>query len=118
MSLETFLLKVKSNETLSFDETMEIITQHYDYTPAEFTNGSGEDSLVNAAGTNEGSCKIFAFSLLNELNQQQTLSLFGDFYSKEVLQDPLGNSHQNIRRFMRDSWDGINFSQPALVLKI
>ena len=117
MSLESFLLKVKNNETLSFGETIEIITQYYDYIPAEFTNGLGDDKAINAAGTNEGSCKIFAFSLLNKLNKQQTLGLFGDFYRKDVLQDPAGKGHQNIRNFMRDGWEGIVFNQAALSVK-
>ena len=117
MSLESFLLKVKNNEPLSFGETMNVIAHHYDYTPTTFTNGLGHDKLINTAGSNEGSCKIFAFSLLNELSQQQTLNLFGDFYRKEVLNDPDGDSHQNIRHFMHDSWEGIGFTQAALTLK-
>lgn len=117
MSLETFLLNVKNNDTVSFDETIEIITQYYDYTPTEFSNGLGDDTLINTAGSNEGSCKIFAFAKLNELSQQQTLGLFGDFYRQDVSDDPEGDGHQNIRHFMRDGWEGISFTQTALVLK-
>ena len=118
MSLEKFLLNVKNNKIVSFDETIEIITQHYRYTPTEFSNGLGDDTLINTAGSNEGSCKIFAFAQLNELSQQQTLGLFGDFYRKDVLDDPEGDGHQNIRHFMQDSWEGISFTQTALIPKI
>jgi hypothetical protein len=117
MSIDTFLQKAKNKESLQFDETMQIITKNYNYQPTEFSNGLDNEKVINAAGTNEGSCKIFSFAKLNQLNQQQTLNLFGDFYHKEVLSEPTGTSHQNIRNFMRFGWEGINFSQQALTLK-
>jgi len=73
--------------------------------------------LVNQAGTNEGSCKIFAFAQLNQLNQQQTLNLFGDYYRLDVLNNPDGTGHQNIRNFMQFGWDGIRFNGEALTAK-
>ncbi len=117
MSLTAFLQKLQNNEEISFNETISIITDNYHYIPAEFTNGLNEQQLVNAAGSNEGSCKIFAFARINQLNSQQTLALFGDFYTKEVLKDPAGTSHQNIRNFMQYGWEGIQFSQPPLTAK-
>ncbi len=117
MSLPTFLEKAKNKESLQFNETIEIISNNYNYEPSEFSNGLDNKKVINTAGTNEGSCKIFSFAQLNQLDQQQTLNLFGDFYHKEVLSDPTGTSHQNIRNFMRFGWEGINFSQQALTLK-
>jgi len=117
MSLTTFLQKVKNNEMLQFDETISVITENYHYQPTGFSNGLDDDKVINVAGTNEGSCKIFAFAQLNQLDQQQTLNLFGDFYHKEVLQDLAGTNHQNIRTFMRYGWKGIMFAEPALTLK-
>lgn len=117
MSLTTFIQKAKNKESLQFDETIAIITENYTYQPSEFSNGSDKEKVINAAGTNEGSCKIFSFAKLNQLDQQQTLNLFGDFYHKEVLSDPTGTSHQNIRNFMHFGWEGIDFSQQALTLK-
>ncbi len=117
MSLNTFLEKVKSNQDISFDSTISIITEHYHYEPTEFSNGLNEDRLINAAGTNEGSCKIFSFSQLNQLTKQHTLNLFGDYYKKEVLEDPNGNGHQNIRNFIKYGWDGISFNKQALTAK-
>jgi len=111
MPLNTFLAKVKSNQKVSFDDTMAIINEHYQYTPTTFSNGLGDNAVINEAGTNEGSCKIFAFAQLNQLNQEQTLNLFGDFY-QDVLNDSNGNSHQNIRNFMKSAWDGIKFNAP------
>ncbi len=117
MTLEQFLTHIKQNKTVQFDETMAVIAENYDYQPADFTNGIGEKQLHNEAGTNEGSCKIFAFGLLNQLTVDQTLHLFGDYYRKDVLQDPEGTGHQNIRNFMKFGWDGISFSKPVLTPK-
>jgi len=117
MSLSNFLQQVKNNETVSFDQTMAIISENYNYQATEFSNGLANQQLINAAGTNEGSCKIFAFAQINQLNQQQTLQLFGDFYRKDVLEDPSGDGHQNIRNFMQFGWEGIRFKEPALSAK-
>lgn len=111
MSLNTFINKVKSKEHVSFDDTMAIINELYRYTPTTFTNGLGENSVTNKAGTNEGSCKIFAFAKLNQLDKTQTLNLFGDFYHQDVLNTPNGNGHQNIRNFMQYGWEGIQFNE-------
>ena len=112
MHLDTFISKVKANKFISFDDTMACINELYVYTPTSFTNGIEENSINNLAGTNEGSCKIFAFATLNQLDELQTLNLFGDFYHQDVLNDPNGNGHQNIRNFMQYGWKGIQFSGP------
>jgi len=117
MSLASFIEKVTHNNPVSFDETIAVITEHYHYQPTAFSNGLNERLLVNQAGTNEGSCKIFAFAQLNRLDRQQTLNLFGDYYRQDVLNDPNGTGHQNIRNFMQYGWDGIHFNGVALTAK-
>lgn len=118
MNLKSFIEKIKSNVLVGFDETMAVISENYAYQPTEFCNGlHDEDKLVNKAGTNEGSCKIFAFARIHGLDQQQTLNLFGDYYHVDVLNNPDGTGHQNIRNFMRYGWEGIGFSAEALVAK-
>jgi HopJ type III effector protein len=112
MSLNVFLEKIRSHLPVSFNETIAVITEHYHYQPTEFSNGL----LVNLAGTNEGSCKIFAFALIHQLSDQQTLQLFGEYYL-DVLNEPNGSGHQNIRNFMRDGWQGICFKGEALTAK-
>ncbi len=114
--LNRFIDGVKAGQAVEFKETLAVISAHYDYTACEFSNGI-EQPLINPAGQNEGSCKIFALAKLHELNQQQTLALFGDFYRKDVLENPDGNDHPNIRTFMRDGWDGILFKSEVLKLK-
>lgn len=117
MSLSSFLEKIKNYEAVSFDETLAMIAQSYVYQPTEFSNGLNERKLVNPAGANEGSCKIFAFAQMHGLNQQQTLNLFGDYYRLDVLNDPDGTGHQNIRNFIRYGWEGISFNGQALMAK-
>lgn len=96
---------------LEFEQTMLVISQFYDYTATNFTNGK----LENEAGSNEGSCKIFYFAQLNELTELETLRLFGTYYRHDVLANPTGTDHGNIRNFMLSGWSGIKFDSPALV---
>ncbi|MDQ7075726.1 MAG: HopJ type III effector protein [Gammaproteobacteria bacterium] len=104
-------------ERVQFAQTMQLIEQHYDYTPAEFSNGLGADRVLNAAGSNEGSCKIFAFGLLHDLPAESLLHCFGDYYRLDVVQNPAGKDHHNIRNFIRDGWQGIRFQTMALRAK-
>lgn len=116
MSLEAFLDKIKAGEPVSFQDTIAVITQHYDYQPTAFSNGL-DQPVISQAGQNEGSCKIFSFAQLQQLSEAETLSLFGDYYRVDVLQNPDANDHQNIRRFMQDGWSGIAFQGNALQTK-
>ncbi|WP_031432721.1 HopJ type III effector protein [Methylomarinum vadi] len=117
MTVTEFLDRLKNNETIDFADSMAVIADHYHYQPTAFSNGLGADKLDNPGGTNEGSCKIFAFARLHRLDPAQTLQLFGDYYRKDVLEDPTGSGHQNIRNFMKYGWEGIHFSANALTEK-
>ncbi|MBU2278112.1 MAG: HopJ type III effector protein [Gammaproteobacteria bacterium] len=109
--LESFFRQLSTEpETISFQQTIALIDTLYDFTPTAFTNGE----TSNSAGENNGSCKIFAFALLHQLSEPQTLALFGDFYRLDVLPDIKGNNHPNIRNFMRTGWSGVSFSGEAL----
>ncbi len=117
MNLNIFLQKIHHLHAINFDETMAVIAEHYHYQPTAFSNGIGADKLTSAAGTNEGSCKIFAFAQLHRLTPEQTLNLFGGYYHLDVLQNPSGTDHQNIRLFIKYGWDGICFQNCALTAK-
>jgi len=111
MTLSEFLQQLQQDpQSITFADTMAVIDAHYDYTPASFSNGN----VVNQAGQNSGSCKLFAFALLNKLTEEQTLACFGDYYRQDVLQHPDGSDHQNIRNFMKTGWAGIRFEQMPL----
>ena len=91
-------------ETVEFSRVIELIDQHYNFTPTRFSNGG----LVSQAGENSGSCKIFAFAKLHELSEAETLACFGHYYRDDVLNHPNGEDHQNIRRFMLSGWAGLD----------
>ncbi|WP_298116599.1 HopJ type III effector protein [Flavobacterium sp.] len=113
-NIDNFLNKVKQNPKLiTFQETIEVIDSNYNFTPTSFKNGN----QLNNAGENNGSCKIFAFAKINNLEKDETLSLFGSYYFDDVLKNPDGIDHQNIRNFMTFGWDGISFDGEALELK-
>ena len=113
-SLEAFISKVKQDQPVTFKETLDMIGLHYEYRPTRFTNGRGDERVVNEAGSNEGSCKIFYFGRLHRLSEKETLALFGEHYA-EVLSNPNGDSHKNIRTFMCCGWPGIAFDGQALI---
>ena len=102
-----------SPESIIFSDVIAYIDTNYNFTPTHFTNGN----MVNEAGQNNGSCKIFSFAMLHNLTQDQTLALFGDYYRKDVLGNPEGTDHQNIRNFMQSGWDGVKFEGEALTEK-
>lgn len=117
-AVKVFIDKLKNEpESISFSDTMALVEENFDYTRARFTNGSGEACVINDAGSNEGSCKIFALGKLLQLEEAQTLHCFGDYYRVDVLQNPEGSDHANIRNFMRDGWSGISFDSESLKSK-
>lgn len=114
MTPETLIEQLYNNsEVLVFADVLATIDANYQYTPQAFTNGAVE----NAAGTNEGSCKVFSFAQLNGLDQTQALTCFAEHY-RSVLATPEGIDHGNIRNFMQTGWAGINFADAALQVKV
>jgi len=114
LKLESFVEKIKSAPaSIEFEDTMAVIERFYEFTPTTFKNGE----LTNEAGENSGSCKLFAFARLQELDEQQTLYCFGRYYRDDVLQHPEADDHPNIRNFLRSGWDGIHFEAMPLKMK-
>ncbi len=114
MSTEDFLQKLDQNpDDVTFDQTMQLIDENYAFVPTAFINGM----IKNEAGENNGSCKLFAFAKLNKLSAEKTLACFGDFYRKDVLEHPDSDNHQNIRNFISNGWEGIEFKGSPLSAK-
>jgi len=114
MTITEFKSKLtEAPESIAFSETIEVIESLYDFTPTSFTNGN----LENEAGENSGSCKLFAFAVAQSLTKEETLACFGAFYYEEVLNDPSGTGHQNIRNFMNTGFDGLTINGTALIEK-
>ena len=113
MIIQEFKTKLKSNPTsINFADAMQVIEDNYNFTPTTFTNGE----IKNNTGENSGSCKLFAFSKHQKLRKEETLFCFGEHY-KSVLEDEKGDSHQNIRNFMKFGFEGLSFEGEALELK-
>lgn len=115
MELNDFLQKLNTSpETIEFTDTMSAVEALYDFTETEFQNGE----LLNQAGQNSGSCKLFAFAQLQNFSKQQTLACFGAYYRDDVLKKPDAADHQNIRNFINHGWSGIAFSKMPLQEKL
>ena len=113
MTLADFKNKLQNNpKTIDFSETIATIEATYNFTPSAFTNGT----LKNEESQNQGSCKVFSFAVKQELNKEETLACFGQYY-QEVLDDANGTGHQNIRNFMNTSFDGLSFEKETLTDK-
>lgn len=114
MNTSEYLEKVKKTpEKVEFSELMDIIDNEYNFKPTAFKNGQ----LDNAENENMGSCKLLSFAQLHGLTADQTLACFGSYYREDVLQNPEGSDHQNIRNFINTAWDGVIFSRLALEAK-
>ncbi|QFS86061.1 MULTISPECIES: HopJ type III effector protein [unclassified Marinobacter] len=93
----------------NFDDTLALIDQHFEFQPTGFNNGP----VRNDAGENAGSCRVFALGQYCNLSEADTLNLFAQHY-QQVLGDPAGDSHGNIRQFISTGWSGIRFDQQPL----
>ena len=114
MNIESFKNKLKeSPKQIDFSETMNVVDENYNFIPTAFKNGT----LENAEGQNSGSCKLFAFAKAEELTKEDTLACFGQYYFDDVLKDPNGSGHQNIRNFMNTGFEGLTFNGEPLTKK-
>lgn len=114
MELTSFFDQLShSPQSIEFSQTMAAIDANYEFTPTEFHNGN----VINQAGQNNGSCKIFAFAKHHQLTPEATLACFGQYYRQDVLGNPDGDDHANIRNFMQFGWDGISFETSPLAEK-
>jgi hypothetical protein len=106
------LLEQLQQGQAKFSDVLAFIDARYQYHPSAFKNGAQQ----NAATENQGSAKILSFAQLEKLSVAQTLSLFAEHY-QAVLATPEGTDHQNIRQFMLNGWQGIQFEGTVLTAK-
>lgn len=110
-ALTHFLAGLNSGQQ-GFADTLAFIEHHYLYQPQPFDNGL----LHNAAGENQGSCKILGLALLEGLSLEQTLLCFGEHY-RGVQATPEGTDHPNIRQLMKGGLEGVKFTVLPLTRK-
>ena len=66
MTIDSFLQKLKQTaNSITFPETIAVIEENYHFKQTAFKNGN----LQNGAGENSGSCKLFAFAQIQNLNE-------------------------------------------------
>lgn len=99
---------LKAND-LKFSEVISFIESLYQHTPTAFKNGA----VFNQSDQNQGSAKVFFFAQMHQLSVENSLLLFAEHY-QAVIASPEGNDHQNIRQFMQNGWEGIQFENAAL----
>ncbi|GFD67701.1 HopJ type III effector protein [Alteromonas sp. KUL106] len=100
-----------SPETIEFKDVIALVDSAFTFTSTAFTNGD----VSNEANQNNGSCKLLALGQHLKLNHAQTLALFGRFYREDVLNNPNGDDHANIRNFMKTGHEGVVFDTFPLV---
>ncbi len=109
--ITAFFQRLKEDR-LPFTAVITKIDSLYNHTPTAFKNGE----TYNESTQNQGSAKAFSFAKLNNLSKEDTLLLFAEHY-QSVLTSPEAIDHQNIRQFMKNGWDGIQFEGEALSAK-
>ena len=78
---------------IQFQLVMDAIAELYDVREVPFRVGD----VKSDPGKNMGSAKIFSFAQISKLDKEATLHLFGDYYRVDVLENPDGDDHANIR---------------------
>src|SRR5690606_41784438 len=100
MKIEQLLHMLRADpHNLMFQTVLDSIDTHYVYTPTAFRNGIEDDCVANAAGTNEGSCRVLAFAQLNGLSEAETPACPAQDY-RAVLATPRGSDRATLRKFM------------------
>lgn len=111
MTVAELIEKIKTQPvSIQFSEIIETVDANYTFTPTAFKNGE----TMNEENQNNGSCKVFSFAKNQNLTKEETLACFGDYYRIDVLENPDGTDHQNIRNFIKFGWEGIVFDGEAL----
>ncbi|WP_334059411.1 HopJ type III effector protein [Alteromonas sp. S005] len=100
-----------SPETIEFKDVIALVDSAFVFTPSAFINGD----VKNEANQNNGSCKLLALGQHLNLNQARTLALFGRFYREDVLNNPNGDDHANIRNFIKTGHEGVVFETFPLI---
>lgn len=114
------LARLRAPEELNsmmFQDVMNILRRHYECVPAAFATGVGTPKETrNPAGSNAASCLLLAAARRLGFSMPETLALYREHY-RDVLADPDGVTHANIRALIANGWAGVEFSADPLRLK-
>lgn len=111
------LIRDAEQNNVIFQNVISVIRTHYECTPVAFSTGYGTALQThNAAGTNAASSQLLAYARRLGLDAPTTLALYGEHH-RDVLADPTGQSHANIRAFMANGWAGVVMAEDPLRLR-
>lgn len=114
MTLQDFKDKLTNTpDKLDFKDTISTIEANYSFKASAFKNGD----LENSNTQNLGSSKVFSFAIKQNFTKEQTLSCFAQYYFIDVLENPNGTDHQNIRNFINTGFEGLVFENETLTDK-
>ena len=105
-------LEMGDGTSIVFADVIAMIDKHYESQLLEFKNGN----MLNKQGENEGSAKVLSYAALSNLDKENTLKLWGEYY-RDVKANSDGTDHQNIRNFMEFGWDGVPFENGIALTK-
>lgn len=100
------------SSNLMLEDVLETINSHYETQLLEYRVGN----IVNKQGENEATGLILSYAALSNMNQETTLKLWGQYY-RDVLKNPTGTDHANIREFMKTGWKGVPFENGIALTK-
>lgn len=89
-----------------FGNTIQAIDSILETEPVDFVNGE----VPNTSGENLWSLKVLAFGKMMWFHTQEVLSMFWEYY-REVIDNPDGNSHQNIRALQKTGIECVDISE-------
>lgn len=104
----------RNPDDIEVSRVLAVIEAHYAHTPTRFCIGEGDLAVDNPSDKNQVACRILAFARRHNLDVASTLACFGHYYRDEVVADPQGTRHANIRAFMQHGWSGVHFHGDAL----
>ena len=99
-------------DELKFEDVIALIDKYYEYGLIEWKNGD----IVNMPEENEGSAKVLSYAALSGMDKETTLKLWGQYY-RDVVANPDGTDHANIRNFMKTGWEGVPFENGIALTK-
>lgn len=111
MEIHSLLQQLKLKQ-LKFQDVLDFIEQKFTYTASSFQNGNQS----NASDQNQGSARVLFLAKMNSLSEEDTLTLFAEHY-QDVLSQPEGTNHANIRQFIENGWGGVSFEKDVLAYK-
>jgi len=96
-------------DTMPFSDIMKTLDLHFTFRPTAFSVGDTKST----ENQNQKSLRVLSFAQLLKLSKEQTLKLWGEHY-KQVLQEPEGSSHGNIRAFLKGGFECVNAPQDVI----